>query len=99
MNHRPKISEAYRTRRCISHYHTPLGRLSRLEASTGGIVSVPKKSALKTSRRELSEDVSFGIGTLLGVEQSSLKNRPREVIMDMLGDALDNVDRGCVYQR
>ena len=64
-----------------------------------GLVSVPKRSALETSRRELSEDVSFGIGTLLGVEQSSLKNRPRGVIMDMLGDALDNVDRGCVYQR
>ena len=70
-----------------------------LDISTVGIVSVPKKSALETSRRELSEDVSFGIGTLLGVEQSSLKNRPRGVIMDMLGDALDNVDRGCVYQR
>ena len=26
-----------------------------------GLVSVPKRSALETSRRELSEDVSFGI--------------------------------------
>ena len=34
-----------------------------------------KRSTLETSRQELSEDVSFGIGTLLVVEQSSLENR------------------------
>ena len=42
-------------------------------------VSVPKRSALETSRGELSEDVWFGIGTigtLLVVEKSSLENRP-----------------------
>ena len=50
-----------------------------LDTSTVGIVSVPKKSALETSGRELSEDVSFGIGILLVVEQSSLENRPGEV--------------------
>ena len=44
-------------------YHPPLGRFSKLEISTVGIVLVPK--GLETSRRELSEDVSFGIGTLL----------------------------------
>ena len=39
-----------------------------------GIASVPARSALETtSRRELSEDASFGIGTLLVVEQSSLE--------------------------
>ena len=42
-------------------------------------VPVPKKSALETSRGGLSEDVSFGIGTLLVVEQSSLENRPKGV--------------------
>ena len=36
-----------------------------------------KKVGDGTSRRELSEDVPFGIGTLLAVEQSSLENRPR----------------------
>ena len=38
-----------------------------------GIVSVPTSSALETLRRELAEDVSFGIGTLLLVEQSILE--------------------------
>ena len=53
-------------------YRTPLGRFSMLDISTVGIVSVPKRSALEASRRELSEDVSFGVGTLLFFEQSSL---------------------------
>ena len=46
-------------------------------AGTVGTMSGPKKwSALETSRGELSEEVSFGIGTLLIVEQSGLENRP-----------------------
>ena len=46
-----------------------------------GIVTVPKMSALETStsRRELSGDVTFDIGTLLVVEQSSSENLPRGV--------------------
>ena len=51
-----------------------------------GIVSVPKRSAFETSRRDLSEDVSFDTSTLLdieqsisGIEQSSLEYRPRGV--------------------
>ena len=48
-------------------YHTPLGRFSMVNISTVGIVSVPKKRALETSRRELSEGVSLRIGTLLVV--------------------------------
>ena len=48
-----------------------------LDISTAGIVSVPKRSALETSRRELSEDVSVGIGTLLVVEQSGLEKGRR----------------------
>ena len=50
-----------------------------LDISTVGLVSVPMRSALETCRRELSEDVWFGIGTIgtfLVVEQSSLENRP-----------------------
>ena len=39
-------------------------------------VPVPKKSALETSRGGLSEDVSFGIGTLLVAEESSLESAP-----------------------
>ena len=35
-----------------------------VDISTRGIVPVAKRSALGTSRRELSEDVSFGIGTV-----------------------------------
>ena len=40
---------------------------------------VPKSSALETSRGELSEDVSFGVGTLSLVEQSGLEIRARGV--------------------
>ena len=52
--------------------YTPLGRFSVVDISTVGIVSVSKRSAFETSREELSEDVSFGVGTLLLVEQSTL---------------------------
>ena len=46
-----------------------------VDISTVGTVPVTNRSALETSRRELSEDVSFGIGTgtLLVVEQSRLE--------------------------
>ena len=50
-----------------------------VDISTVEIVWVPKRSALETYRRELSEDASFGVGTLLIVEQSSLENRLRKV--------------------
>ena len=50
-----------------------------LDICTIGIVSLPKRSALEISRRELSEDVSFGIGTLLVVQSNrSWKKRPQE---------------------
>ena len=66
-----------RIQRCVSH---PLGRFSTVDISTVGIVPpVPTRSASEISLRELSEDVSFGVGALLVVEQSSLENRPREV--------------------
>ena len=59
-------------------YHTPLGRLSMLDISAAaGIVRVPKRSASETSRRELSEEISFSADTPLVVEQSSLEN-PRK---------------------
>ena len=47
-----------------------------VDISTGGTVSVPNGSALETSRRELSEGVSFGIGTRLLVEQWAWKTAP-----------------------
>ena len=59
---------------CMSH---PLGQFSMLDISIVGIESVPKMAALETFRRELSEDVSFGIVTLLVVEQWSLESRPK----------------------
>ena len=69
-------------------YHTPLGRFSMVDRYLHSsrdtiIVSVPKWSAVETCRRELSEDVSFGIGTgtLLVVEQSSLETPPRGGVM------------------
>ena len=37
---------------------------------------MPKRSAFGTSRRELSEGVLFGIGTLFVVEYSSVEDRP-----------------------
>ena len=46
-----------------------------LGISTVRIVPVPKRSSLETPRRELSDDVSFRIGTLLVVDQSRLGNR------------------------
>ena len=46
-----------------------------LGISTVGLVPVPKRSALETPRRELSEDVSFRIGTVSVVEQSGLEHR------------------------
>ena len=71
-------------------YHTLLDGFSMVDISTviivgivgivaiAGILPVPKRPALETPRRELSEDVSFGIGTgtLLDVEQSTLEDRP-----------------------
>ena len=53
------------TGRCI----TPLGRFYTFDISTEGILPASKKGRRrrrKTSLRELSEDVSFGIGNLLG---------------------------------
>ena len=45
---------------------------------------VPKKSALEASRRELSGDLSFGIGILLVDERSSLNNPKSGVIYTVL---------------
>ena len=63
----------------FTHYHTPQGRFSMVNISRVGVVSVPKWSTLETSRGELSEDVSFRVGTLLVVEQLGLDNRRRGV--------------------
>ena len=66
------------------------------------IVSVPKRSALESSRRELSEHVSFGNGTLWVVEQSSLENRPGGGVIYTVGGC--DIHRrmrykGCVILR
>ena len=37
------------------------------------------KVSVGTFRQELSEDVSFGVGTVLVVEKSSWENRPKGV--------------------
>ena len=62
----------------VLHPHAPIFRGRYLHSRDTIIVSVPTRPVLKRFRRELSEDVSFGIGTgtLLVVEQSSLENRP-----------------------
>ena len=66
-------------------YHTtthPWVDFQVVDISTAvGIMPVPKWSALETSRRERSEDVPFGLGTLLVVERSTLENRPRGAVI------------------
>ena len=68
-----------------SHTTHPWGDLPwRTDISTAvGIVTpVPKRLDVgNISPRALSEDVSFGIGTLLVVEQSSMENRTRGGVM------------------
>ena len=58
-------------------YHTPRADYPWLISphSRNTLVSVPIRSALGESRRELSEDASFGIGTLLSSNRA-WKNRP-----------------------
>ena len=58
-------------RRCVYLSHAPWAVFSMLDVSTVGLVLRIKRSALETSRRELSEDVAFGIDNLLVVEQPS----------------------------
>ena len=62
----------------------PWANVSMFDISTvvGIVASVPNKSALETTRRELSEDVPFGIGTICTlwvVEHSSFEKSPRGV--------------------
>ena len=58
---------------CVTPSHTPgpifHGRYVHRSNSAG---AKQKKAAFEPSRRELSEDVSFGIGALLVVEQSAI---------------------------
>ena len=57
--------------------HTHPGRLSIARYLHGwNGAGAKQRSALETSRPELSEDVSFGMGTLLIVEESSLESQP-----------------------
>ena len=61
--------------------HPREDRCSKLDISTVGTGPVPQRPALEPPCRELSGDVSFGIGTLLVVEQSSLENRLKGGVM------------------
>ena len=56
-----------------------MARFPMADISTVGIVSVPKRSVPETSRRELSEDVSLGIGNPLGCREIELGKRLRGV--------------------
>ena len=59
--------------------YTPVARFSMLDTPAVGVVSVPKRWASKTSRRELFEGVPFGIGNPLGCREIELGKRPRGV--------------------
>ena len=48
----------------LSHTSGPTFRGRCMSTAVVAIVSVLKRSAFETCRRELSEDVSFGIGTI-----------------------------------
>ena len=53
-----------------------------LDMSKVGMIPVLKRSALEASRRELSEDVPFGPGTLLVVDQSiELEKSPQGYVI------------------
>ena len=73
---------AYRTRRCV--YVTPAWARCSISRQSEWSEQrrCRKRPALEPSRRELSEDVWFGIGTdtLLVVQHSSLETCPRCVI-------------------
>ena len=58
-------------------------------------VGAEKGRCWKLFRRQLSEDVSFGIGTLLVVEQSTLEDRPRGVIVLYTPSYAALVDTRC----
>ena len=88
---------------CISHTPGPIFHGRYLHSWNSGS---PKRSALETSRRELSENVSFGIGTLLVAEQSSLENRlrgvwytPSYMVLTSRCHTQDKVQRIRVYRR
>ena len=70
----------------LHHTYTTPGPTSRADISTVEIVvSVPKRSALKTSRPAHSEDESFGIGTLFGCRAIELEKPPQEGVIDTAG--------------
>ena len=69
------VSPGIRTRWCIPHPPGPIFHARYLHSWNSA--AVPKRSGLEPSRRELSKDVSIGIGTLLVVGQSLFEIRPR----------------------
>ena len=65
----------YSIGRCTSHTPGPMFPCSiMLDISTSGIMPMPNTSASQTSSRDLSEEVSFGIGNPLGSRSIELSN-------------------------
>lgn len=64
-----------------TRYHTAkLDRVLKPDYSASKRVLVPYRGSLKVSRRQLSENMSLGCGTILGVKQPSFENRFRGVL-------------------
>ena len=71
------VQKGYRVLRTKVNIAPPWVRFSMDGISAAGLVPMPKRSALKKCRRELSEDVSFGNDcTLFGCRAIELGNRP-----------------------
>ena len=64
------MNAVYRIRHKITH---PLAYFSKLGYSTARTLPVPKSVPLERSRRELSENVSFGFVLTLVAEQTSFE--------------------------
>ena len=76
----PRWEHAVYDGRRISHYDTPLwADYFMVDISAVRVVPVPQRSALKRRlvERELSEDVSFGVGIPLGCRAIGLGKPPQ----------------------
>ena len=71
------VVERYRIGRCMSLYHTPLVRFSKLDCSTTKRVLLPNDTPAETSRRGVYNADLVGAGTSPTVEISTTENRPR----------------------
>lgn len=65
-----------------TRYHTAiLDRVLKLDYSASKRVLVPYRGSLEISSRQLSENISLGCGTILGVKQPSFENRFRGCVI------------------